>query len=1339
MQLKTVDILSTAVGKLGTNPTTGTADGVFDDFGKLNISRGTLLTFSQPITDYLWVEFVFTSKVQLAGTVATVEVNTVEGEGVAVFNANVSTDQGLHSENSYKVSYVGPITEVAIRIGPNGAVVQLSAIRVAKFSDNLTITNAVTTQRGSLTNLGGLVYNAVLGCYEGDLVPNIGGIFPNVNFVGLIKDKEFGVVRYEFVGNNGQLAAITAAPDGYFATVSTPKGKLVFSGDGTLNVYPVAFAINNGGPAVAHIRIYVELYAFVDSNVSAFGLSVQSPTTQPPSSYNPISGLASLVGFLYATGAAISAYALIPVQFVDFTTAVVPLATINTLAVTNTGTINDLKVTRTGIAYANQNGSIYIKDPTAYVTPTDADKFGYRVDLTAFNIGTPLTNGALVTLDASVTGSGGIQARYGIRMFARPTSVQDAGIYGVYTDLNAANAAYTLPFIYHHHASASFAAGSATITEVRGYNADNSIAKGATNTGFYSNINNATNTFQMALAGTAPSYIGSELGLGSSVTGTGGSQLFITMAGNPLLAVTDKIGVSIRNVSTSSMVGNVIGVQLIGIGSANVAYTLGNLSGFWAQSFTKGAASTITTVFGFRVSNAIAVGSTNYGFWSDINTATNTFQLGLTGTAPSYTNSQFGFGGQPATTDVVTINTNVGTLAGTSQFGARVGNSFNAAAIGNAVGFATDLQTLNSVVTYNALIHFWAKSTTRGASSTITTLYGFCAINAIATGSTNYGFYSDISSATNTWQSYMGGTALSYFASPIQMLSTISGNFDVLIRLGSGATHPSGSVSVYGTHQNWKSPATATSGMYGHYTNLSTTVAVYNTAEITHYRAGTTTLGAGSTANYILGFYAPNAMVGAVNNVSAGFYSDINFATNTYQAYMGGTGYSYFGGNTGINFFPTSANTLIVGPPANLGASATNLALYNPSGITSTVSAQYWGVYSSLGTTAAVFTLPTLVHYYAQTTTLGAGSAITNVFAFKADTAALNKGTNNFAFWTDVGAASGTYAFRAAGTAKSRFDGPLGFSIDPASSTILHANPAPLSAAGSVVYYVGGIFASTVITTALGFQAQLQSANVAVTYAEVTGFRVDGWTKGAASTITNACGFRVEDNFAVGTNSFAFYSNIADGTTWTNKFNFYAPNTARNLFTGPLGLGSNNVAGWTTNDRFLFGFGTLNQATSYGCVMGVTGGSGNITALNTYWAYGETTAAAYTLTDLRLYYASQIIKGAGSTITNGYGLYVDAAVGGKATNTYGMRSDLAAAANTFNLYCGGTADNAVAGAFYFAKETKVIQATAAMYAGSGVPNNANGNNGDYYFRSDTPGTAAQRLYVKSAGVWVGVV
>jgi hypothetical protein len=45
----------------------------------------------------------------------------------------------------------------------------------------------------------------------------------------------------------------------------------------------------------------------------------------------------------------------------------------------------------------------------------------------------------------------------------------------------------------------------------------------------------------------------------------------------------------------------------------------------------------------------------------------------------------------------------------------------------------------------------------------------------------------------------------------------------------------------------------------------------------------------------------------------------------------------------------------------------------------------------------------------------------------------------------------------------------------------------------------------------------------------------------------------------------------------------------------------------------------------------------------------------------------------------------------------------------------------------------------AIYGGSGVPAAGLGANGDVFHRSDTPATSLQRIYVKSAGAWLGIV
>lgn len=47
--------------------------------------------------------------------------------------------------------------------------------------------------------------------------------------------------------------------------------------------------------------------------------------------------------------------------------------------------------------------------------------------------------------------------------------------------------------------------------------------------------------------------------------------------------------------------------------------------------------------------------------------------------------------------------------------------------------------------------------------------------------------------------------------------------------------------------------------------------------------------------------------------------------------------------------------------------------------------------------------------------------------------------------------------------------------------------------------------------------------------------------------------------------------------------------------------------------------------------------------------------------------------------------------------------------------------------------------TGVIYMDSGAPDNAKGNNGDFYFRTGTPATSNQRVYVKAAGSWSGIL
>jgi hypothetical protein len=56
---------------------------------------------------------------------------------------------------------------------------------------------------------------------------------------------------------------------------------------------------------------------------------------------------------------------------------------------------------------------------------------------------------------------------------------------------------------------------------------------------------------------------------------------------------------------------------------------------------------------------------------------------------------------------------------------------------------------------------------------------------------------------------------------------------------------------------------------------------------------------------------------------------------------------------------------------------------------------------------------------------------------------------------------------------------------------------------------------------------------------------------------------------------------------------------------------------------------------------------------------------------------------------------------------------------------------------YPATPAGALQTAAGIWGGTGAPNNANGNNGDFYFRSD--GGALTTIYQRRTGTWTGII
>jgi hypothetical protein len=125
---------------------------------------------------------------------------------------------------------------------------------------------------------------------------------------------------------------------------------------------------------------------------------------------------------------------------------------------------------------------------------------------------------------------------------------------------------------------------------------------------------------------------------------------------------------------------------------------------------------------------------------------------------------------------------------------------------------------------------------------------------------------------------------------------------------------------------------------------------------------------------------------------------------------------------------------------------------------------------------------------------------------------------------------------------------------------------------------------------------------------------------------------------------------------------------------GNVGIGVTPSAG----QSFVVGKDITGAVGSAGATVNGTIQSGVTSA-----AYGvrtnlSTVASAFTLANLRHHDATQGTFGAGSTVTNQVGFFVDNSLTG-ATNNYGFFGNIASGTNRWNFYANGTADNYFAG------------------------------------------------------------
>ncbi len=266
--------------------------------------------------------------------------------------------------------------------------------------------------------------------------------------------------------------------------------------------------------------------------------------------------------------------------------------------------------------------------------------------------------------------------------------------------------------------------------------------------------------------------------IGATTRSTGA---FTYAAGNTATTTTDGHLIAPANLTGTTPVGfhasgafastgttSHVGFQA-DIQSAVASYTVTDLVGFVAGTYLQNSGSTVTNAKGFWAKNALAIGTNNYGFYSDINSGSNIYAFYGSGTAQSLFGGSVRVTGQLALnnaplTNIAFYNLQLSTLISASQYGTYTELQGSSAATTLVTGFGINVKSNASAITLTDLVGYDAGSMTKGAGSTITNAKGFWARNAIAIGTNNYGFFSDINSATTTWQLYMAGTAHSRIA-----------------------------------------------------------------------------------------------------------------------------------------------------------------------------------------------------------------------------------------------------------------------------------------------------------------------------------------------------------------------------------------------------------------------------------------------------------------------------------------------------------------------------------------------------------------------------------------------
>ncbi len=459
----------------------------------------------------------------------------------------------------------------------------------------------------------------------------------------------------------------------------------------------------------------------------------------------------------------------------------------------------------------------------------------------------------------------------------------------------------------------------------------------------------------------------------------------------------------------------------------------------------------------------------------------------------------------------------------------------------NAYGYVSQLTTAAASFNLGVIHHFLANPpATFGAGSTVTTQHGFHASGGLTGATNNYGFFSNLASATGRWNFYANGTADNYFAGNVGIGRTTP---DVSLEVAKAGTSTTVGpvIRLRDTYSGAFTANTDSSALEFFSADINGPGAmvrskIANTVEDTTGAAQaltfwTTGSGAGNTlaermrigsnGNVTLtGDLAfsratspASISVSSVGNLTLSADESNNTSNSSINFNIDGAevcdivagGYLRFDRVNNVNAgicSQTNDSTLALGGGGNPSNSGLNISLSGPDRVSSIGYLMRWN-------------------------------------------------TNNLYQWEKTSDFHAWYT----GTSNERMrlttNGYLGIgATNPGPGPGLIRIAQSITGAADVVACSQvGVVQSDVTSSANGYQSFIGTAAQAFTLSNLRHFRAGQGAIGATSAVTNQYGFFADASLTGATNNYGFYGNLASAT---GRWNFYANSTAPNYFAGDV-------------------------------------------------------------------------------------------------------------------------------------------------------------------------------------------